>query len=151
MKYFSLLLLTLSPLLFAADIELHKSPTCGCCQQWADAMTDEGHHVTIHNDSNLNDVKKNAGLPLPLGSCHTGFVEGYTVEGHVPPAVITWLLETKPQHIKGVAVPGMPADSVGMPNLLNKEKYMVYGYTDSGDIIELFEYQSDEMLKDYTL
>ena len=48
-----------------------------------------------------------------LGSCHTGEVEGYFIEGHVPVADIQRLLREKPV-AKGLTVPGMPIGSPGM-------------------------------------
>ena len=48
-----------------------------------------------------------------LAGCHTAFVEGYVIEGHVPADVIDSLLSERPQ-IAGLAVPGMPVGSPGM-------------------------------------
>ncbi len=48
-----------------------------------------------------------------LAGCHTAFVEGYVIEGHVPADVIDRLLSERPQ-IAGLAVPGMPVGSPGM-------------------------------------
>jgi hypothetical protein len=52
-------------------------------------------------------------MPEQLGSCHTGLVGGYAVEGHVPAADIRRLLKEKPQAV-GLTVPGMPVGSPGM-------------------------------------
>jgi hypothetical protein len=38
---------------------------------------------------------------------------GYAIEGHVPAAAIAKLFKEKPR-VKGIAVPGMPANSPGM-------------------------------------
>jgi hypothetical protein len=72
-----------------------------------------------------------AGVPDHLLSCHTGIVEGYTVEGHVPAAAIDKLLAERPS-IKGLAVPGMPAGSPGMPSP-EPERYDVIAFGDSKD------------------
>lgn len=40
-------------------------------------------------------------------------IDGYVLEGHVPPQAIDKLLDERPK-IHGIAVPGMPAGSVGM-------------------------------------
>lgn len=48
-----------------------------------------------------------------LESCHTGLIDGYVVEGHVPADVIDRLLAERPK-VVGIAVPGMPAGSPGM-------------------------------------
>ena len=52
-------------------------------------------------------------MPAALGSCHTGLVAGYVLEGHVPAREIQRLLKEKPNAI-GLAVPGMPVGSPGM-------------------------------------
>lgn len=52
-------------------------------------------------------------MPVRFGSCHTGEVEGYAIEGHVPAREIHRLLDEKPQAI-GLSVPAMPRGSPGM-------------------------------------
>ena len=61
----------------------------------------------------LEVYKRERGIPVDLGSCHTGSVKGYTREGHVPAADIRRLLAERPDAI-GLAVPGMPYGSPGM-------------------------------------
>ena len=51
-------------------------------------------------------------VPAALRSCHTGTVDGYVIEGHVPVADIQKLLQTRPK-VLGIAAPGMPAGSRG--------------------------------------
>ncbi len=63
--------------------------------------------------SDLSDVKKRLRVPDSLASCHTGEVEGYVIEGHVPAEAILKLLAEKPK-ARGLAVPGMPIGSPGM-------------------------------------
>jgi len=55
------------------------------------------------------------GIPRALGACHTAVIEGYAIEGHVPAREIKRLLAEKP-NARGLAVPGMPAGSPGMPS-----------------------------------
>lgn len=59
--------------------------------------------------------RRRRGIPDRLAGCHTGVVEGYAIEGHVPAREIRRLLAEKPK-AKGLAVPGMPAGSPGMPS-----------------------------------
>jgi len=59
-------------------------------------------------------VRRRHGIPDKLGGCHTGVVGGYALEGHVPAREIRRLLAEKPA-AKGLAVPGMPVGSPGMP------------------------------------
>ncbi len=93
-------------------LEVWKDPNCGCCQFWVDHLQANGFSVKVHDTGN-NAVRAQLGLPAKLGSCHTGLVGGYVVEGHVPAADIHKLLALKPKAL-GLAVPGMPIGSPGM-------------------------------------
>ena len=61
----------------------------------------------------LWSMKARAGVTPDLGSCHTAFVDGYFIEGHVPASDVERLLATRPAAL-GLAVPGMPIGSPGM-------------------------------------
>ena len=96
-----------------ARIEVYKSPTCGCCRKWAEHLQQNGFEVTVHEISDITAFRAKAGVPQPLASCHTGLVEGYVVEGHVPAADIQRLIKERLK-ARGLAVPGMPKGSPGM-------------------------------------
>lgn len=55
------------------------------------------------------------GIPDALGACHTAVADGYAIEGHVPAREIRRLLAERPR-ARGLAVPGMPPGSPGMPS-----------------------------------
>ena len=93
-------------------IEVWKSPSCGCCTQWVEHLRAEGFAVTVH-DSGNTAMRARLGMPERLGSCHTGRVAGYAVEGHVPAREIRRLLAERPKAV-GLAVPGMPSGSPGL-------------------------------------
>ena len=93
---------------------VHKDPNCGCCQSWADIAQAAGHQVQIVNEADMAAVKARLGVPEELGSCHTTEVAGITVEGHVPIEAVERVLRERPQGLRGLAVPGMPAGSPGM-------------------------------------
>ncbi len=97
----------------AADVEIYKSPYCGCCNDWVRHMQENGFSVEVHNLRNMNPVKSDFGVPRHLQSCHTAMIGGYVVEGHVPAHDITRLLSERPK-VTGLAVPGMPMGSPGM-------------------------------------
>jgi len=59
--------------------------------------------------------RRRRGIPDALAGCHTALVEGYAIEGHVPAREIARLLAERPR-ARGLAVPGMPAGSPGMPS-----------------------------------
>ena len=64
------------------------------------------------------------GVPVELSSCHTGSVDGYFIEGHVPAADIRKLLQERPE-ARGITVPGMPYGSPGMGPESKREAYDV--------------------------
>ena len=97
------------------SVDVFKSATCGCCAKWVDHMRNAGFtvHVTDLEEAELQKIKTRYGVPAAAQSCHTARVEGFTVEGHVPPAEVKRLLKEKPA-VVGLAVPGMPLGSPGM-------------------------------------
>ena len=114
-QIFSFVLLTWSGWVYAnPTIELYKSPTCGCCKEWADIMEQKGYAVNVHLQSDWTQVKKDFFMPPQLQSCHSAVIDGYLIEGHVPEADIARLLKERPADIKGLAAPGMPQHSPGM-------------------------------------
>lgn len=94
-------------------VTVYKSPTCGCCQKWADHMEAAGFPVETVDVTDLGAVKAEHGVPAQYGSCHTAAVDGYAVEGHVPAEDVKRLLAEGPA-AAGLAVPGMPVGSPGM-------------------------------------
>lgn len=108
-------LATLRPLGALASaplVEVWKSPTCGCCQDWIAHLQQQGFEVKAHDTGNT-DMRARLGIPLALGSCHTARVAGYAIEGHVPAREIHRLLKERPRAV-GLAVPAMPVGSPGM-------------------------------------
>jgi hypothetical protein len=94
-------------------IEVYKSPTCGCCGNWAEHLRKDGFAVNVHAISDIDAFRTKVGVPAALASCHTALIDGYLVEGHVPAADIRKLLVERPKAL-GLAVPGMPAIAPGM-------------------------------------
>lgn len=112
----TILMLTLpSAVLAAGDVIVHRDPSCGCCEKWAQAVRAKlGRKVVIRDDASRAAFQRQAGVPLQLSSCHTAVIDGYVFEGHVPVADMKRLLATRPAGIKGLAVVGMPLGSEGM-------------------------------------
>lgn len=108
-----------------------KTPTCGCCQAWADYMEAQGFTVTTENRNDLTPVKRANGVTRELESCHTAIVDGLVVEGHVPADLVKKLLRDKPKGVKGVSAPGMPRGSPGMEGPV-KDRYTVYTFDANG-------------------
>ena len=97
-----------------ALVEVHSAPGCGCCAGWAEYMESHGYTVETTEDADLAGFKTARGVPAQAQSCHTAVIDGYTVEGHVPAEAIQDLLTERPD-IDGIALPGMPSGSPGMP------------------------------------
>lgn len=94
-------------------ISVWKTPSCGCCSDWVSHLRSNGFDVVTHDIKDTAPVRKKLGLAEKYGSCHTGLLGAYVLEGHVPPKEIRRLLREKPTAL-GLAVPGMPAGSPGM-------------------------------------
>ncbi|MCH2558912.1 MAG: DUF411 domain-containing protein [Alcanivorax sp.] len=124
-------LLLTSTLAAAGTLEMYKSPSCGCCTAWAEHMRDNGFEVKVHETQNLQSIKEKAGLKPGMGSCHTAFIDGYAIEGHVPAEDVKRLLEERPD-AHGLTVPGMPVGSPGMEMGDRRDAYQVLLYGDQG-------------------
>lgn len=111
----------------APAIHVLKDNNCGCCTAWAEILRDAGFTVTTEASYGtlLIRHKLENDIPQEMHSCHTGEIEGYMIEGHVPPADIRRLLAERPAAI-GLAVPGMPYGSPGMGPEDERDAYDVF-------------------------
>lgn len=132
-SYFVLITLMLG-VLFAAPafaditpIDVKKTNGCGCCLGWMEHLEENGFAPTGEDmfAGLLVRLKLDQGVPQRMVSCHTAFVDGYVIEGHVPATDINRLLEERPDAI-GLAVPGMPYGSPGMGPEDDRESYDVF-------------------------
>lgn len=113
------------------EVVVHKDPNCGCCGKWAEHMRANGFKVKEIATTAMGAIKRDAGVPQALGSCHTAKVGGYVVEGHVPAADVKRLLAEKPKVI-GIAAPGMPMGSPGMEGPYQADRYDVVAFDADG-------------------
>ena len=117
------------------EVTVFKSPTCGCCKAWVEHLRKHAEGtaflVIARDTSDVSSVKQTAGVPEQLHSCHTAFVNGYVVEGHVPAEDIQRMLKEKPK-IDGIATPGMPVGSPGMEIGSRKDPYDVVAFKRDG-------------------
>lgn len=93
-------------------IKMWKSPTCGCCTDWATHLEQNGFVVKAYTEGH-DAMRKKLGMPAAFTSCHTDLIGGYAIEGHVPAKEIKRVLAEKPMAL-GLAVPAMPIGSPGM-------------------------------------
>jgi hypothetical protein len=80
----------------------------------------------------MAQVKRRHGVGKQVESCHTGVVNGYVVEGHVPADLIKRMLAERPE-VVGISVPGMPQGSPGMEGS-RKERYEVVLFDKDGKV-----------------
>lgn len=100
---------------FAAgeSVRLYKTPSCTCCDAYADYLRDNGFDVEVIPTHDLSAVKAEQGVPEDLAGCHTALIEGYVFEGHIPVDSVRRVLADRPD-TAGISVPGMPVGSPGM-------------------------------------
>ena len=114
-----------------STIKVFKSASCGCCGGWIKHLEENGFKVEYQNVQDIHKYKQKANVPGKLQSCHTAFVDGYAIEGHVPAEDIKKMLTETPA-IRGIAVPGMPMGSPGMDFGDQKQAYNTVSYTLNG-------------------
>ncbi len=115
------------------QITVYKTPTCGCCHEWVAHLEAHGFAVIANDVPSTAPYRERYGVPKALGSCHTGVIDGYALEGHVPASEIKRLLAEKPK-ARGLAVPGMPVGSPGMEvEGTRRDAYDVVLFDDAGN------------------
>lgn len=137
-KYLFALALVLP--LFAQDkiMEVYKGPACGCCGLWESYMQKNGYKINSHTSEDFLKIKENLGIKEEYQSCHTGIIDGYAIEGHVPQSAVAWLLENKPADVIGISAPGMPMGSPGMEQGMQGEYPVILMKKDGSS--EIFGY-----------
>lgn len=108
----------------AVHLDVYKSPTCGCCTKWMDHLAENGITTDAHHPDELGALKRELGVPVRYGSCHTAVsATGYVFEGHVPARFVRQFLDNPPEGALGLTVPAMP---VGSPGMEYKNQFMPY-------------------------
>lgn len=117
----------------ATPIDVKKTNGCGCCLAWMEHLEENGFAPTGEDmfAGLLVRFKLDNGVPQRMVSCHTGLIEGYVIEGHVPADDIRRLLSERPDAV-GLAVPGMPLGSPGMDQSRWREAYDVFLINNDG-------------------
>lgn len=115
---------------------LYKDPSCGCCGAYADYLRAEGFAVTVNESDHVAAISDRAGVPDALRGCHSTFIEGYVVDGHVPVEAIRKLIAERPA-IAGIALAGMPTGSPGMSGE-KTETFTIHAFTRDGKAPTVF-------------
>ena len=110
------------------NVELFKTPSCGCCYGYVLFLEKEKFNVKQTDMRSLHSIKQKYNIPVEMQSCHTTIIGKYFIEGHVPLEAINKLLEEQPS-IDGIALPGMPIGTPGMPGK-KEEPYVIYQLID---------------------
>lgn len=98
----------------AVKATVYFSPTCSCCKQYITYLRSKGFDVEAKQTNNMLEIKEKYNIPSNVESCHTTIIGDYFVEGHMPIQFVEKLLAEKPD-VDGIALPGMPQGSPGMP------------------------------------
>lgn len=121
---------------FKGEVTFYKSLTCGCCEVHASYLSSKGklnvNEIGMQED--ISTIKRKYNIPRELESCHTAIIDNYFVEGHMPLEAINKLLEESPD-IAGIALPGMPEGSPGMPGS-KKGDFVIYAVKKDGTYSE---------------
>jgi hypothetical protein len=112
-------------------VTVYKTEACGCCLKWVDHLQANGFAVEVVNVASTAPTRERFGVPSQLLSCHTAAIDGYWVEGHVPADLVKKLITEKPEDIRGISAPGMPAGSPGMEGP-NPVEYDIVAYHADG-------------------
>ena len=110
------------------NVEVFKTPSCGCCYGYVLFLEKEKFNVKQTDMRSLHSIKKKYNIPLEMQSCHTTIMGKYFIEGHVPLQAVNKLLKEQPD-IDGIALPGMPIGTPGMPGE-KEEPYVIYQLVD---------------------
>lgn len=120
-----------------SEITVYKSPSCSCCEDWAEHLENNGFTVQIETMDDLQTIKRQYEIPREMASCHTAVIDGLVVEGHVPAGDIKAYLANPSagfgDETVGLSVPGMPHGTPGMETG-RKDNYSVLAFTADGDI-----------------
>ena len=109
-------------------VEVFKTPSCGCCYGYVLFLKEERFKVKQTDMRSLHTIKQKYNIPVEMQSCHTTIIGKYFIEGHVPFEAVNKLLKEQPD-IDGIALPGMPIGTPGMPGDKD-EPYVIYQLKD---------------------
>ena len=109
-------------------VEVFKTPSCGCCYGYVLFLEEEKFNVKQTDMRSLHTIKQKYNIPVEMQSCHTTIMGKYFIEGHVPFEAIDKLFKEQPD-IDGIALPGMPIGTPGMPGD-KEEPYVIYQLKD---------------------
>lgn len=81
-------------------------------------LEENGFDVTVVHEDDMAAFRAQHGVPEALRSCHTAIIggSGLVIEGHIPIQAIDVMMAARLSlDMDGIALPGMPPGSPGMP------------------------------------
>lgn len=93
-------------------VEVWKSPTCGCCNDWIKHLEQAGFTVKPHDTGN-NPARARLGMPNRYASCHTAQVAGYVPDRNLRPKELAAAVGIR-QRDRCQLVPDEPAQGVAV-------------------------------------
>ena len=127
-------------------IEVFESPTCGCCDKWVEYMRNKGYTLKVEKSVDFYKIKEKHNIKSESQSCHTGVINGYVLEGHIPLGAVEWLMQHKPKNAIGISAPNMPQGSPGMEQGIYEEYPVILLLKDGGYEL-LGIYKGDNLIK----
>ena len=106
----SLRALGASPAQNVVRLNVWKHSGIGCCGPWIADLVTSGLQVEMEQTRSPTALREDFGIPKDLWGCHTAVMEGYVIEGHVPPVDLQRLLDDRPL-IRGLAAIGFLDES----------------------------------------
>ncbi len=94
---------------------MYKNPYCTCCEGHLSYLREHDVLLTVETVEKLDEISQKAGIPAEYQGCHTIFLDGYVIEGHITFEIIQKLLKERPADIVGLSLKGMPVGVPGMP------------------------------------
>ena len=120
---------------FDDKLTIYKSLHCGCCGLYSDYIKNQSElKIEIAEMNDVSSIKDEYKVPSELRSCHISIIGDYFVEGHIPLEAIAKLISEKPD-IAGIAMPGMPSGSPGMPGV-KTDPFVIYAVNKDGSYTE---------------
>lgn len=113
--------------------DVYQSMQCGCCDVWS-SYAQRDIDLEVSKQVSIDHIKDEYEIPQRLRSCHTTVIEEYYIEGHIPMQAIDKLLEERPD-IAGIALPGMPSGTPGMPGPKSGD-WIIYAINHDGTSYE---------------
>lgn len=114
-------------------------------------MSQNGLEIKEIKTDELFKIKLQYGIKQEFMSCHTGIIDGYVVEGHIPFEQVQRLLAEKPKDVIGIATPGMPQGSPGMEQGNPDDTYDVLLLYKDGSSKVYATYKGHTKVKEYSI